>query len=171
MPWLNPTIILAFIISLGVSGGVGFIYGNSHGKAKVTQQWDKEKKQIAEAVAAELERVRAKETKIQANADKQRKAKNEELRVVTARSAAIIDGLRKRPERGDRTEVPQSTGTCSAATGAELARGDGIFLARYATDAARLQNEFDHCVKQYNEVKRELNGESNENSGQRDKQE
>ena len=171
MPWFNPTLILAAILAIAISGGLGYYSGYSNGGEATQQKWDKEKKQIAEAVAAELGRVRAKETKIQANADKQRKAKNEELRVVTARSAAIIDGLRKRPERGDRTEVPQSTGTCSAATGAELARGDGIFLARYATDAARLQNEFDHCVKQYNEVKRELNGESNENSGQRDKQE
>ena len=150
MPWLNPTLILAFIISLGVSGGVGFIYGNSHGKAKVTQQWDKEKKQIAEAVAAELERVRAKETKIQANADKQRKAKNEELRIVTARSAAIIDGLRKRPERGDRTEMPQSAGTGGGScTGANLYRDDSEFLVRLARQADEISLAYKQCVAQY----------------------
>lgn len=162
MPWLNPTLILAFIVSIGVSGGAGFIYGNSHGKAKVTQQWDKEKKQIAEAVAAELERVRAKETKIQATADKQRKAKNEELRIVTARSAAIIDGLRKRPERGDRAEVPQSAGTgqtTNGCTASELFRQDAEYFVREAARAERIRVELLSCYASMDMIRETMNGD------------
>lgn len=149
----NPTLILAAILAIAISGGLGYYSGYSSGGESVQQKWDKEKAQIAEAFAAELARVRTKEAKLQDTADKQRKAKNEAQKVIAAQSSALVDSLRDRPDRSEADGVSEDTGTCSAATGASLARGDGEFLARYATDALRLQNEFDHCVAQYNAIK------------------
>lgn len=157
---MNPYFLLGAVLAVGVAGGVGYWRGDEAGQAKVQQQWDQEKARLAQEYAKNLAEQREKERQAQAAADKTREQKDREIREANARSAAILNSLRDRAERPKDGGVPEGTGACSAATGAQLARGDGEFLARYAADAARLQAELSACVRQYQEVKKLLNKEN-----------
>lgn len=143
---------------LAVSGayGAGHWRGDSAGQAYVRQLWDQEKaKQMAE-YAENMRLAREKEQALQQGADKLREEKDREIRNVNARAAALANSLRDRPERPtEGSAVSSTTGACSGATGAQLARGDGEFLAGYAADAARLKAALDQCVKQYETLRRQ----------------
>lgn len=156
---MNPYFLLGAVLAVGIAGGVGYWRGDEAGQAKVQQEWDQEKARLAEEYAKNLAEQREKERQAQAAADKTREQKDREIREVSARNTALLNSLRDRPERPKDSGVPQSAGACSAATGAQLARGDGEFLARYAADAARLQAELSACIRQYQEVKKLLNKE------------
>lgn len=145
-------------VLLAVSGayGAGHWRGDSAGQAHVRQLWDQEKaKQMAE-YAENMRLAREKEQALQQGADKLREEKDRELRNVNARAAALANSLRDRPERpAESSAVSSTTSACSGATGAQLARGDGEFLAGYAADAARLKAALDQCVKQYETLRRQ----------------
>lgn len=100
------------------------------------------------------QRAREAEQAMQASADQLRQEKDREIREVTARAAALSNSLRNRPERPQTGSVPSTADTCAGASGAQLARGDGEFLAGYAADAARLAVALDQCVKQYESVRK-----------------
>ncbi len=145
--------------------GVGFLTGWQIQDWRYTAKIEKIQASIAkerEASArqrdAEQTQARAKERELQANADRLRKDTDVQIRNINARATALANILRQRPERSEPatpSEVPSTAGTCRAATGAELARGDGEFLAGYAADAAKLQAAFDQCVEQYNAVRQQ----------------
>lgn len=145
-------------VLLAVSGayGAGHWRGDSAGQAYVRQLWDQEKaKQMAE-YAENMRLAREKEQALQQGADKLREEKDREIRNVNARAAALANSLRDRPERpAESSAVSSTTSACSGATGAQLARGDGEFLAGYAADAARLKAALDQCVKQYETLRRQ----------------
>lgn len=156
---MNPYIVAGGVISVVLAYGVGHWQGDETGQAKIQQQWNQEKARLAEEYAKNLAEQREMERKTQATANKIREQKDREIREANARSAALFNSLRDRPERPKDGGMSQNAGTCSAATGAQLARGDGEFLARYSSDAARLQSEFNACVRQYQEIKKLLNKE------------
>lgn len=159
MPWFNPTLILIAIFAFVISGGLGYYSGHADGKESVQQAWDAERAEAAIAKAEFEKQAREKERQAQAVANRTRKLKDHEIREANARNTALLNSLRERPERPTNGGVSTDTGACVAATGAQLARGDGEFLARYAADAARLQAELNACAKQYDEVKKLLNKE------------
>ena len=149
--FLNPWVILAFVLAVGAAAGGGYYKGNSAGKAEVQAEWAKEKAEQYAEYAKGQEAARAREQEMQAAADKLRKEKDAQIKEINARATALTNSLRDRKER------PAESGTasgaarsCSGASGAELAKGDGEFLAGYSADAARLQAALDQCVKQYN---------------------
>jgi hypothetical protein len=151
---MNPWVILAFVLAVGTAAGGGFYKGFSTGKAEVQQAWDKEKAEQYAAYAKGQEEARRREQEMQASADQLRKEKDAEIRNINARSLALANQLRDRPERPAQSSTASGAArACSGATGAELAKGDGEFLAGYAADAARLQAALDQCVKQYNAVR------------------
>jgi len=148
---MNPWLIIAFGIAVIASAAAGYNKGYEYGEANVQQAWDKERAEQEAAFAKAQAEARAKEQELQANADKLRQEKDREIKNISARATALSHSLRDRPERptAEAGRVPESTGTCAGATGKELARGDGEFLAGYAADAARLQAALDQCVRQY----------------------
>ncbi len=156
---MNPYFLLGAVLAVGIAGGVGYWKGDEAGQAYVQQQWDKEKARLADEYAKNLQEQREKERQAQAVADKTREQKDREIREANARNTALLNSLRDRPERPKDGGVPESARACSAASGAELARGDGEFLAGYSADAIKLQKQFDHCVAQYNQIKKILNKE------------
>lgn len=156
---MNPFFLLGAVLAVGIAGGVGYWKGDEAGQAYVQQQWDKEKARLADEYAKNLQEQREKEREAQAVADKTREQKDREIREANARNTALLNSLRDRPERPKDGGVPESAGTCSAASGAQLAKGDGEFLARYSADADRLQRELNHCITQYNQIKKLLNKE------------
>lgn len=154
---MNPYFLLGAVLAVGIAGGVGYWKGDEAGQAKIQQLWDQDKARLAEEYAKNLAEQREKEREAQSVADKTREQKDREIREANARNTALLNSLRDRPERSKDGGVSQSAGACSAATGAQLARGDGEFLAGYSADAARLQKELDHCVSQYNQIKKLFN--------------
>lgn len=151
---MNPWVILAFVLAIGAAAGGGYYKGNSAGKAEVQAEWAKEKAEQYAAYAKAQEEARAREQEMQAAADKLRREKDAQIKDINARATALTNSLRNRQERPAETStVSGAARSCGGASGAELAKGDGEFLARYAADAARLQAALDQCVKQYNAVR------------------
>lgn len=81
--------------------------------------------------------------------------RNVEVARITRNHAAVVDSLRKRPERvaAPSSKVPSTTPACAGTTGAELARGDAEFLAGYSADAAKLEAALNQCEAAYNALR------------------
>ena len=109
---------------------------------------------------AEAEKAaRNRETELNQDLIEIRRLRDAEVTNISNRLASALNSLRDRHERPKDGGVSKDSGTCSAASGAQLAKGDGEFLAGYSADAYRLQKELDHCVTQYNQIKKLLNKE------------
>lgn len=151
---MNPWVILGFVLAIGAAAGGGYYKGNSAGRAEVQQAWDKEKAEQYAAYAKAQEEARQREQEMQQAADKLRREKDAQIKNINARATALANSLRDRPERPAKDGAVSDTArSCAGASGAELAKGDGEFLAGYSADAARLQAALDQCVKQYNAVR------------------
>jgi hypothetical protein len=151
---MNPYFIAGSVLAVVFAYGAGHWQGDDAGQAKVQAQWDKEKaKQMAE-YAENMRLAREKEQALQLGADNLRQEKDREIRNINARSIALANSLRNRPERPtEGSPVSSTASACSAATGAQLAKGDAEFLAGYSADAASLKAALDQCVKQYESLR------------------
>jgi alkanesulfonate monooxygenase SsuD/methylene tetrahydromethanopterin reductase-like flavin-dependent oxidoreductase (luciferase family) len=148
---MNPWVILGFVLAIGAAAGGGYYQGNTAGRAVIQQAWDKEKAEQYAAYAKGQEEARQREQEMQQAADKLRREKDAQIRDINARATALTNSLRDRQERPSKDgSVSGAARSCAGASGAELAKGDGEFLAGYSADAARLQAALDQCVKQYN---------------------
>ena len=155
---MNPWLIVGFVLAIAGSFVGGYYKGNSAGMAKVQQQWDNEKAVQYEAYAQAQEAAREKEQSLQAQADRLREEKDNEIRNLNARATALTNSLRDRPSRTTTvaSTVSSSTGlscptlTC---TGAELSREDGEFLAGEAARADEARTLLKQCYDQYNAVR------------------
>ena len=153
---MNPYFIAGTVLAVVCAYGTGHWQGDDAGQAKVQAKWDREKaKQMAE-YAENMRLAREKEQALQQGADHLREEKDREIRNINARATALANSLRDRPDRSttESGAVSGTAGACSGATGAQLARSDGEFLAGYAADAARLKAALDQCVKQYESLRR-----------------
>ena len=151
---MNPYFIAGSVIAVVLAYGTGHWQGDTAGQAKVQQEWDKQKADQLAAYVKAQDEARAREQELQANANKLMQEKDRELRNINARATALANSLQQRPERPTQASgVSENPRSCSGATGAELARGDAIFLAGYSSDAAKLQAALDQCIKQYNSLK------------------
>ena len=151
---MNPWMILGFVLAIGAAAGGGYYQGNTAGRAVIQQAWDKEKAEQYAAYAKGQEEARQREQEMQQAADKLRREKDAQIRDINARATALTNSLRDRQERPSKDgSMSGAARSCAGASGAELAKGDGEFLAGYSADAARLQAALDQCVKQYNAVR------------------
>ena len=140
------------VLVAAVAGSAGYWRGHNAGEAKVQAAWDRERAQLAEEHAKAMAAAREKEQALQANADQLRQEKDDEIRTINARAAAIADSLRKRPARAEASAVSGAAGSgCPApvCTGAGLSREDAEFLAREAARADELRAALNQCVRQY----------------------
>ena len=143
----------AVVLAAAFAGGAGYFKGASAGRAEIQQAWDQEKAKLAEEHAKAVAAAREKEQQLQAQADHLRQEKDDEIRSISARAAALSDSLRKRPERAAQASSVSSTTSagCPACvcTGNSLSREDAEFLAREAARADELRASLAQCVKQY----------------------
>jgi len=151
---MNPYFIAGSVLAVVCAYGTGHWQGDSAGQAKVQQKWDQEKaKQMAE-YAENMRLAREKEQALQEGANNLREEKDRELKKVADTNRILLNSLRDRPERpAQGSAVSGSSGACSGATGAQLAKGDAEFLAGYSADAASLKAALDQCVKQYESLR------------------
>ena len=152
---MNPYFLLGSLVAVIAAAGAGYFQGSEHGQAKVQNLWDKEKAaQYAEYAKAQ-EEARKKEQELQANADQLRQEKDREIRNLNARATALTNSLQQRPTRtSEAGSLPNSSKSCSGASGKELARGDAEFLVWYATEAARIQADLNQCIRQYEALRK-----------------
>jgi hypothetical protein len=152
---MNPYFLLGSLVAIIAAAGAGYFQGSEHGQAKVQNLWDKEKAaQYAEYAKAQ-EEARKKEQELQANADQLRREKDVEIRNLNARATALNNSLQHRPTRtSEAGSLPNSSKSCSGASGKELARGDAEFLVWYATEAARIQADLNQCIRQYEALRK-----------------
>ncbi len=152
---MNPYFIAGSVVAVVVAYGVGHWQGDDAGQAKVNAQWDKERAEQMAAFAEAQRQAREKEQALQQGADNLRMEKEREIRNINARATALANSLRERPDRPatESGAVPSAACACSGASGAQLARGDGEFLAGYSADAARLAASLDQCIKQYDALR------------------
>jgi len=151
---MNPYFIAGSVLAVVFAYGAGHWQGDDAGQAKVQAKWDKEKaKQMAE-YAENMRLAREKEQALQQGANNLREEKDRELKKVADTNRILLGSLRNRPERAaEGSPVSSTAGACSAATGAQLAKGDAEFLAGYSADAASLKAALDQCVKQYESLR------------------
>jgi nitrogen fixation/metabolism regulation signal transduction histidine kinase len=87
------------------------------------------------------------------------KDKDAKIKTLNARVASLTRSLQERPNRPEPSGVPNSTGieeSKPGATGAQLYRQDGEFLAGEATRAELIKEELIGCYKAYDEAKSTL---------------
>ena len=151
---MNPYFIAGSVLAVVFAYGAGHWQGDDAGQAKVQAKWDREKaKQMAE-YAENMRLAREKEQALQQGADHLREEKDRELKKIADTNRLLFSSLRNRAERpAEGSAVSSSSGACSAATGAQLAKGDAEFLAGYSSDAAALKAALDQCVKQYESLR------------------
>lgn len=143
---LREIAILAVCAALFFSGGWA-VNGWRKDKEIAEMKADYEKKR-GEAES----QARTKEQTLQKVAEQAVRDKNAQVATVTRRLSNTIAGLRTRPERSTSSQMPTTPGSCFGLSGAELARGDGEFLAGYSADAAKLRAALKQCEAQYDSI-------------------
>ena len=141
------------IILILVTIGTGFVTGWIVNGWRLESRIAKIEASYAKAYAEAQKAARIKENGLVNDLSNLRRTKDAEIKNINGRLAAALDGLRDRPERID---LSKNTGSCNGSTGAQLARGDAEFLARYAADAARLQSSYKTCVGAYEAARKAL---------------
>ena len=149
---MNPWMILAAVVAVGVAAAGGYYQGSQDGKAEVQQAWDKEKAaQYAQYAKAMEESVEVQQN-LQMGADRMRQEKDREIRDITARNTALANSLRDRQSRPATPAgaVPSAAGVGpSACTGKELYREDSEFLVRLGREGDELRIALKQCYAQY----------------------
>lgn len=141
---------LVFAIAVAIAGAVGYHKGHSDRDKDCTIEKAVADKKYTDTV----EKYRKTEQEWAAKVGAIQEEKKREIADINARHAAAVNSLRNRPERapGFKPGVPEAPAACVGVSGAELARGDGEFLAGYAADAAKLYKALKQCEQQYNET-------------------
>lgn len=91
--------------------------------------------------------IRDKEHAYQADADKIRKEKDDQIKAINNQLVDAVSELRKRPSRTAETSAGQG---CN---GASLYAEDAEFLVREAARADEIRVALDACYKQYESIK------------------
>lgn len=152
---MNPYLILAGIVAVGIVGGMSYYEGYESGQKAVQQAWDKERAEVAAAHAKALGEAIERQQMLQMGADKLREEKNRETRDLLARNTALANSLRDRQARPTQTSaVPSASGVRpSGCTGKDLYREDGEFLVGFSREADELRSALKQCYAQYNQVR------------------
>ncbi len=103
---------------------------------------------------------------LQESFDNIQKDKDAKIKNLNARVASLTRSLQERPSRPEPSRVPDNSRVeedKQGATGAQLYREDGIFLAREATRAELIKEELQTCYKSYDAAKEALDRYKKEN--------
>ena len=151
---MNPYFIAGTILAVVCAYGAGHWQGDEAGQAKVQSKWDQERAKLAEEYAANVTAMREKEQVMQGNADKLRQEKDREIREINAKSIALANSLRERPNRTESSGVSQTPSAGqSGCTGKDLYREDGSVLIGIAREADELRVALKQCYAQYDSLK------------------
>ena len=165
--WLYPAIIA---VLLGVIWYTSSTLGNAETtikkqKTKLSErdtEIEKMQKDYTQKQKEFSEAAREKEKRLQDSTDQDLKAKNEQIQSLDARLSSAIERLRLEQRKSRKAitiaapGVPPVASHCDGATGAELYREDGEFLARESARAERLRIELQSCYQRYEDARKSL---------------
>lgn len=161
---MNITAIISAVAAI-LCFGFAYYKGYDYGSDRMAAKWAQQKAVLDEEYAAGLAAARKKEQDAVAIATDIAKERENASQVIATLGAALRDSLRNRPQRGTATteasRVSQDTpaaATSAGATGAQLYREDGQFLAGEATVGAEIKAELVLCRKQYEQVQKLYSG-------------
>lgn len=145
-------IVIAALVA-GIAFGIHKYNANQQeiGASRVQASWDAEKSaQLAAQAKAAADALAVTKT-LQTTIDTQRSQTNAQITALNNSLATAIAGLRERPARDSAGHVPRdtTTGTAIGATGANLLRQDGEFLARESARADKLRLQLIGCQSAY----------------------
>ena len=139
MNWLAVAFAVVFSVAT-------FAVGYDYGRRTTKLAWEEERAVIAQKALDAVQQAREKEAKLVLEMEAQRREYEKKVRSISSQLDSILAGVRERP---DRTTVSETTTTNCVCTGAQLARRDAEFLARYAADAERLAEAYNTCKATY----------------------
>jgi hypothetical protein len=157
---LNPKVWfeIACIAMLAAVGWYGYNAVFDRGADSIQRKWDSVEKERADA-AAKAATDALKITKdLQSNAEKERGAKDAQIRALNTANAALIVELSKRPSRDSSGNLPidPTTGATLGATGADLTKQDAAFLLGESTRHDRFRLQLIECQRLYNSARDSL---------------
>jgi hypothetical protein len=142
MNWLTTLIAVVFSVAT-------FAVGYDYGRRITKLAWEEERAVIAQKALAAVQQAREKEAKLVIEMEAQRREYEKRVRSISSQLDSILAGVRERPDRSDSATMSKTTTTNCVCTGAQLARRDAEFLARYAADAERLAEVYNTCRTMY----------------------
>lgn len=132
--------------------------GRHYGMQTVQTLWTAEMQATIQAHAEQIAKARQTEQALQDKINQLTKEHRDENRRIAARHAAMVDGLRNRPEaRASDSGVPEGAAAGVGCTGSGLSKPDAEFLVWISGEAARTQTALNACIAAYDEVRRALN--------------
>ena len=146
---VSSRVIVAFA-TISVAFAAGWYFNGLRAESTISKMKESQAKLVAEAANT----ARAREHALQAEADRLRNTKDEQIRNINTRLAAALVELRNRPSRSTNA-FNQGTGIRPPAiggTGAFLFREDAEFLTREAARADQIRSALLQCNAQYDEV-------------------
>ena len=158
----------AFLVAAAV---LGFTHFTTYriGKSVVRAEWNEQRLADAKRHAEELEAAITRQRTLQASIDKIRKEHRNEVDRIGRAHAALVDGLRDRPEaNGNGSDVPEDSRATTDAgwcTGARLYRNHAEAFAREAARAAELQSYLRECRAAYQSARDGIASRSNTQGG------
>lgn len=146
--------LITLLLGFGVGWKTqGWRLGNEI--AKIEKAYADERDKLKQEALNKEQEYRQLEKTYQSKLAKAQEKRNAEVATVNTKLNGTLIGLRSRSERTiyhSEHEVPGASPTCTGTTGAELARGDAEFLARFAADAAKLDAELTKCQAAYDSL-------------------
>ena len=142
MNWLAVAFAVVFSVAT-------FAVGYDYGRRTTKLAWEEERAVIAQKALDAVQQAREKEAKLVLEMEAQRREYEKKVRSISSQLDSILAGVRERPDRSDSTTVSETTTANCVCTGAQLARRDAEFLARYAADAERLAEAYNTCKATY----------------------
>lgn len=157
--WVVLGLAGATALALAGVGAAAYRRGYESGAQDVQAKWDERERGIAIATTEQLIRARKAEKALTEKLEQQKQEHRREVARINADHRRALDRLRDRPDnRAGAGGVPDGATAGVGCTGEGLSRPDGEFLAGLAADAARTQAALQWCVAQYNEVREQING-------------
>lgn len=148
-----PFVIYKFggYVALGVALWVGHVFISNRASTIKAQAIHKT---YADAALVASNTMFRKSERLHEAANTLQETQNEQLETSRRTITSLRERLRHRPERPTVTTImPSDTSPTQNCTGAGLYRGDGEFLAWYATEAARIAAALQRCEAQYEQVR------------------
>lgn len=143
--------ILAAIIAIGLVSYSSYHHIKQLGYNEAVAVYEKQKTKDKEITDAA-------QKKLQEQADKASKDKQDAIQAADAKYSALLDSLRKRQSRPSQARPSATTEVASSCTGAQLYREDAEFLAGEAARADKVTIERDYYYERYEDARNLLAG-------------
>lgn len=147
---VNPKhfLVVVFVIALAIFEWAIYSHGVNVGETRVRREFAEYKQAAAIRLAEASENARLAEKHLNQQIEATKRNYQDAINSIQSRADDLTLQLRNRPKARATTtsSLPTSGGDAAGCTGAGLAGPDAEFLAGYAFDAAKQQEQLKACV-------------------------